>query len=129
MTVLNASDPAQLSVLVSVVEAPDAWLVACLCAAWCKTCDEYRPTFDALAALHPTWAFAWIDIEDESELVGDHDVEDFPTLVVQHGDDVLFIGGLTPHKLVAQRLLESLAEGDPSAVDSSLDLRARLLDR
>ncbi|CAN5393397.1 thioredoxin family protein [soil metagenome] len=127
MTVLNASDPEQRVALVSAVAPGDAWLVACLCAAWCKTCDEYRDTFDALAALHPTWAFAWIDIEDEAELVGDHDVEDFPTLLVQHGDDVLFIGALTPQKGVAQRLLESLAEGPAAAVDSTLNLRARLL--
>ena len=31
-------------------EAPGALLVACLCAAWCRTCESYRATFDALAA-------------------------------------------------------------------------------
>ena len=30
-------------------DADRPWLVACLCAAWCRTCDDYRPTFDALA--------------------------------------------------------------------------------
>ena len=27
----------------------DGLLVACLCAAWCKTCTEFRGTFDKLA--------------------------------------------------------------------------------
>jgi len=35
------------------------WLVACLCAAWCRTCDEYRPTFAAAAHAHPDMRFAW----------------------------------------------------------------------
>ena len=104
-------------------------LVACLCAAWCKTCDEYRDTFEALSALHPDWSFAWVDIEDEADLVGDHDIEDFPTLLVQRGDDVLFLGALTPQKGVAQRLLESLAEASAPAIDSALDLRRLLLAR
>jgi thioredoxin 1 len=129
VTVLNPSDPLQAAELTAALTPPDAWLVACLCAAWCKTCDEYRPTFEALAELHPGWAFAWVDIEDEAELVGDHDVEDFPTLLVQHGDDVLFLGALTPQKGVAQRLLASLAEGGAVAIDSELDLRNRLLVR
>ena len=55
--------------------APDAdWLVACLCAAWCGTCTEYRAAFDAAARQHPEARFAWIDIEDhaaELRLLGD----------------------------------------------------------
>ncbi len=30
--------------------------------------------------------FAWVDIEDESELVGDLDIEDFPTLLLARED-------------------------------------------
>jgi thioredoxin 1 len=101
VTVLNASDPVQLRSLIRAVEPSTSWLVACLCAAWCKTCDEYRETFDALSALHPDWAFAWVDIEDEADLVGDHDIEDFPTLLVQRGDNVLFLGALTPQRVGA----------------------------
>ena len=31
----------------------DAWVIACLCAAWCDTCRSYRDSFDRLAAQHP----------------------------------------------------------------------------
>ena len=66
--------------------AGDDWVVACLCAAWCDTCRAYRSGFDALAARHPDKHFIWIDIEDESDIVGDIDVENFPTLLIQRGD-------------------------------------------
>lgn len=127
MTVLNVSNPADRSSLTALLQSPDQWFVACLCAAWCKSCEGYRETFTALSGHFPTWAFAWVDIEDEAELVGDHDVENFPTLLVQHGDAVLFVGALTPQPGVAQRLLASLAEGTPPPVDAGFDLRSRLL--
>src|SRR5688572_24350056 len=44
------------------------WL-ACLCAAWCRTCDGYRPVLDAVAAEFGLGA-RWIDIEDEADLLG-----------------------------------------------------------
>jgi thiol-disulfide isomerase/thioredoxin len=129
MTVFDASLADHRDPLAAAVSPAGSWLVACLCAAWCKTCDEYRATFDALAAARPDWAFAWVDIEDEAELVGDHDIEDFPTLLVQRGDDVLFLGALTPQPGVAQRLLESLSEAGVAPIDSELDLRALLAAR
>ena len=47
-------------------------LVACLCAEWCGSCRDYRATFAALAAQFSGEAdFAWIDIEDESDALGD----------------------------------------------------------
>ena len=61
------------------VDAAPAWLVACLCAAWCRTCDDYRPTFDALAREFEREArFVWVDIEYDEEALGDVDVVDFP---------------------------------------------------
>ena len=53
------------------------WIVACLCAAWCGTCASYRGAFDTLAARHPDKTFVWIDVEDQAEVVGDLDVENF----------------------------------------------------
>jgi len=91
--------------------APDEpLLVACLCAQWCRTCDAYRETLASVRAalqLHPGVAvrFLWVDIEDESELVGDLDVEDFPTILLARGDTVLFFGPLLPHAQTLDRLL------------------------
>jgi thioredoxin 1 len=85
------------------------WLVACLCARWCDLCETYRETFDALAARHPDKLFVWIDIEDQAELVGEMEVENFPTLLIQRAGLVAFFGPLLPDLRVADRLLTTLA--------------------
>ena len=105
--------------------------VACLCAAWCHTCDDYRPVFDEVAA---EWsapgagrAPRWIDIEDEEELIGDVDVETFPTLLVYDERHVLFAGPLTPQPETLRRLLRGLSGSGPARVDAAWEaLAARL---
>lgn len=87
----------------------DGWTVACLCAAWCGTCQSYRASFNDLAARHPDKQFVWIDIEDQADLVGDLDVENFPTLLLQHGPTVTFFGTVVPDLRVAERLLQTHA--------------------
>jgi thioredoxin-like negative regulator of GroEL len=97
--------------------------VACLCAAWCRTCDDYAPVFEqvlaTLRATYPQLQAHWIDIEDEAELVGDFDVETFPTLVVVDDRAVRFAGPLTPQPETLQRILRvalaASAEGAPAA--------------
>ena len=98
------------------MNAPTPLHVACLCAAWCRTCDAYGPVFDAavaeLRAEHPGLQSRWIDIEDEAELVGDYDIETFPTLVVADATRVRFAGPLTPQPETLLRLLRvTLADG------------------
>ncbi len=91
----------------------DQLLVACLCAAWCTTCDAYRPVLAAVAAQHPRMRFAWIDIEDDADALGDDalDIATFPTLMVLRGGRPLFHGALLPHAGTLSRLLASLATG------------------
>ena len=98
--------------------AGDDWVVACLCAAWCDTCRSYRSAFDDLASRHPDKHFIWIDIEDEADIVGDIDVENFPTLLLQRGDSVAFFGTVLPDPKVADRLIEA------QAARSDAELRA-----
>jgi thioredoxin-like negative regulator of GroEL len=107
-------------------------LVACLCAQWCRTCEAYRDTLaasrDAFARAHPgELRFAWVDVEDESELVGDLDIEDFPTLLVARGADVLFFGPLMPHAQTLDRLLRSALEGAPALAAATLEPDVRAL--
>jgi thioredoxin 1 len=83
------------------------WVVACLCAAWCGTCGSYRAAFEELAARHPDKHFVWIDIEDQADVVGDLDVDNFPTLLIQRGDVVAFFGTVLPDAKLAERLLLS----------------------
>jgi len=88
--------------------APGGWWAVCLCAGWCGTCGVYRPLFDELARAHPDVRFEWVDIEDESDLAGDLDVETFPTLLIADGERALFLGPLLPQAPVLARLLASL---------------------
>jgi thiol-disulfide isomerase/thioredoxin len=82
--------------------------VTCLCAEWCDVCRDYRPAFLTLAGKFPRARFAWLDIEDHAEEVGDLEVEDFPTLRVTRGDEVLFHGAMLPQIGHLARLLEKL---------------------
>jgi thioredoxin 1 len=84
--------------------------IVCLCAEWCGTCREYRDTFVALQQALPAHHYRWIDIEDEADLVGDVDVETFPTLMVTHQGRVLFAGPVLPRLGDAQRLLDTLTD-------------------
>lgn len=84
--------------------------VVCLCAAWCGTCTAYEDTFAALQASAPGHRYRWIDIEDEADLLGEVDVETFPTLLVAHQGRVLFAGPVLPRLGDAQRLLAVQAE-------------------
>jgi thioredoxin 1 len=88
----------------------DAWVIACLCAAWCDTCRAYRDGFEQLAALHPDKRFVWIDIEDQADFIGDIDVENFPTLLIQRGDVVAFFGTVLPDMKLADRLIQAQVE-------------------
>ena len=92
----------------SSVGADRRLLVACLCAAWCGSCREYRTTFETLGRGFAEQAdFVWIDVEDEADALGDLDIEDFPTLLIAHGHETLFLGPVTPQPQTAERLVRS----------------------
>jgi thioredoxin 1 len=119
----------------------DIWIVACLCAAWCDVCRQFQPAFDKLAERHPDKRFIWVDVEDEADIVGDFDVENFPTLLIQRADTVAFFGTVLPDAGQANRLLQAqvsksaeelLAESGSSperqAWQTDCNLRARLAE-
>jgi thioredoxin 1 len=84
------------------------WWVACLCAGWCGVCREWQPLFASQARAHPDLRFAWVDVEDEDEAMGDTDIETFPTLLVARGDQVLFLGPIPPSASQFARMLGTL---------------------
>ena len=86
---------------------PVAWVV-CLCADWCGLCRDYQDMFADMAARYPAFRFAWLDVEDQSALVGDMDVETFPTLLLADSAGTRFFGPLTPQLQTLSRLLDSL---------------------
>ena len=104
-TTLHADNRAEVASAL----AQDHLIVACLCAAWCGTCASYRTAFEELASRHPDKYFLWVDIEDHADLVGDLDVENFPTLLIQRHENVAFFGTMLPDPQVAHRLIEAQA--------------------
>ena len=97
-------------------DASETWWVACLCAAWCGVCREWLPSFREQARAQPHMRFAWVDVEDEDEAMGDVDIETFPTLLVARGGEPLFLGPIPPSATQFARLLATLqAQPAPGA--------------
>jgi thiol-disulfide isomerase/thioredoxin len=86
---------------------PTFW-VACLCAEWCGVCRQWRPAFEEQARAHPALHFAWVDVEDEAEAMGEIDIETFPSLLVARGDEPLFLGPIPPSGAGLARLVATL---------------------
>ena len=82
-------------------------LVACFCAEWCSSCREYRRTFLEVEQEFPDARFLWIDVEDQSELMGAIDIENFPTLLIVADERPSFFGPLTPQRDVLARLVDA----------------------
>lgn len=107
---LALTDPDLRALLAqSLAATPAEGAVICLCAAWCRVCDEFRPGFEQAGADRPALAFRWLDIEDEADALGDVDVETFPTLVIGARDGaVRFAGPVLPQPGQIARLLQGL---------------------
>lgn len=103
--------------------------VVVLCAAWCDTCRAFRPVFDRLADARRDARFIWLDIEDEAALVGDIDVENFPTLAVFRREVPVFFGVCLPHQAVIARLIAALMQDEAvrTAVPDAVAALPRLL--
>lgn len=82
-------------------------VAAVLCAQWCSTCREFLPMLEALAARLPQHSWVWIDIEDDAALVGDVDVETFPTLAVYVDATLAHFGPVLPNPALVERLVAS----------------------
>jgi thioredoxin 1 len=104
--------------------------VACLCAAWCRTCESYQQVFEAACAELPQAGLRvrWIDIEDEAELIGDLDIETFPTLLIADDVHVRFAGPLTPQPETLRRVLRAhLDNAEAANVDPDYHVLAARL--
>ena len=104
-------------------------LVACLCAEWCGVCREVRQLFDRLAQEHAALRFEWIDIEDEAELMGEVDVETFPTLLIADAGEPRFFGPVLPRAEAFSAALRSADAGARVADEAVAALARRLHSR
>lgn len=88
--------------------AAPRWWVVCLCAQWCGVCREYRQAFEQLARAMPEVRFEWVDVEDEEYVVGELDVETFPTVLIADGKVARFLGPVLPQATLLSRMLQGL---------------------
>ncbi|HYP70261.1 MAG TPA: thioredoxin family protein [Variovorax sp.] len=95
--------------------ADETLWVICLCAEWCGTCRDYRPLLEDVARAHPQMRFAWVDIEDHSDIADDFEVETFPTILVAGRSGTRFLGPLLPHAETLSRMLSATQPVQPSA--------------
>jgi thioredoxin 1 len=123
MPVLTAS-PVDRRALASRWNADSPLVVVSLCAAWCHTCGEFRAAFERIAEARGDAQFVWLDIEDDYEICGDIDVEDFPTLAVFRGDVPVHYGVSLPQEATVARLIDELASRTAPARDIPREVRA-----
>jgi thioredoxin 1 len=98
-------------------QAADATpIIVALCAAWCDTCGQFRASFENIARARPTMLFVWLDIEDDADICGDIEVENFPTLAIYRRRKVLHFGVSLPHEATVARLIDEIAARDTSVV-------------
>src|SRR5437762_10904706 len=98
-------------------------VVVSLCADWCDTCKEFRGAFETIANARPSVAFVWLDIEDDSAVAGDIDVENFPTLAIYRGDTVLHFGVSLPHGRTVARLVDEMDARTSTAISAPDEVR------
>jgi thioredoxin reductase (NADPH) len=92
-------------------------LVVCFCAAWCDTCDGVRAALERMAARDTANSYIWLDIEDDAALMGDIEVENFPTFAIYSEGRPLFFGVSPPQEGVIVRTLAAFASGDARTIE------------
>ena len=116
MPVLTTA-PRDRASLAAALTDPARVLVVSLCADWCDTCREFRSAFESIASTRPHASFVWIDIEDDSTIAGDIDIENFPTLAIYRGDMVLHFGISLPQQATVARLVDAMIERRDASAD------------
>ena len=82
--------------------------MACLCAAWCHVCTDWRAEFEATLR-EAGVPVRWIDIEDEEDLLGGIVVDDFPTVLVARNGDPVWFGVIAPRADALRRRIAAAA--------------------
>lgn len=104
-------------------ERPEALLVVCFCAQWCRTCGQYARDFEQLSERLPEHVFAWVDIEVYDEWIEDFDIENFPTVLIQHDGHNAFFGTMLPMIAQLERMIKNVQIPIGSSVQGPSDLR------
>jgi thioredoxin reductase (NADPH) len=115
MAVLSSADRQAIA---DAFADPSRLVVVSLCAAWCDTCTQFRAAYERVAQARPQATFVWLDIEDDAEIAGDVDVENFPTLAIFRGDAPLHFGVSLPHETTVGRLVDALGDTGTPLVEA-----------
>ncbi len=114
------------------LQGSESLMIVALCAEWCGTCREFRPMLERHVAGREDCRMLWCDIEDEAELLGDVDVEDFPTLLIIRAEQVCYFGTSLPLEPVVAQLLRAVrtSSGPIATIPVAVQqFSARLLER
>ena len=61
----------------------------------------------------PQARFVWVDVEEHDALLGDLDIENFPTLLLANAQmQACFAGTVLPHADTLQRMCQAALQGD-----------------
>lgn len=121
---LTSENVPELNRLIGEYEKNGGALTIILCAAWCGTCAGFKEVAENLASIFPDTTFLWIDIEDDSDVAGEIDVMNFPSLAVFRDGVAIHYGVSLPHQGVVKRLLTALLNNSVRAADVPKEVAA-----
>ena len=76
--------------------------------------------FDQLAINMPQARFVWLDVEEHDALLGDLDIENFPTLLLADAKHrPCFAGTVLPHADTLQRMCQAALQGDFAPIEDA----------
>lgn len=111
-------------------ECPDAWVLICYCAAWCRTCAGFEQALEGFAQNHSEVVCIWVDIETHEGLLMQDDLDDLPTFLLQKKEHSYFYAPLPPMIGHIERLYEQGKKGLlPKLPDSNLTPFTQLLSK
>ena len=94
----------------------NSWVAVCFCAGWCRSCREFQPELEQFTLSFPQGRFIWVDIEGHDDMLGELDVDKFPTLLLQRGNMVAFYSCIHPDIMQTKRILQSVLDESPEAL-------------
>ncbi|AWD32622.1 hypothetical protein CKSOR_00516 [Candidatus Kinetoplastibacterium sorsogonicusi] len=85
-------------------------MIVCFCASWCSTCIDYKKKLEIFSNSITEYSFIWLDIDDHEHLIGDIEIENFPTILIKKSNKNVFFGTISSNILVLEKMLSTFNE-------------------